>query len=163
VAIDPLIAADVDLNTILFNEHGFAERPEAILIVANPNLDSSFRLRLSLYAQVGQRLPSLVLYDWECPPETGLADLECFHFAHQAAFIRVERGPAYRAGDRVILRETPAAEGQSYALEPGDYDLSELRFEPGWSGEVWLVGARKSWAEAVTAIELALQPQVVRQ
>jgi hypothetical protein len=67
ITIDPAIAADVDLNEVLFNEHGFAERTEAVLMVTNPNVDGSYRLRVSFYAQVGQKIPSLLLYDWECP------------------------------------------------------------------------------------------------
>jgi hypothetical protein len=162
IAIDPAIAADVDLNEVLFNEHGFAERTKAVLIVTNPNVDSSYRLRVSLYAQVGQKIPSLLLYDWECPQGGRLADLECFHFAHKVAFIRVEKGPAYQSGDRIILREALTTGPRSYALEPGDYDLNRFMIEARRDVSWPIVWERKSWAESLAAIELDLRPQVIR-
>jgi hypothetical protein len=161
IAIDPAIADDVDLNEVLFNEHGFAERAEAVLIVTNPNVDSSYRLRVSLYAQVGQKIPSLILYDWEYPLSGHLADLNCFHFAHKAALIRIETGPAYQAGDRVVLREAPTTGSRSYALDPGDYDLTRLMVEE--RRDVWpgIVGEKKAWAEITAVIELELQPNII--
>ena len=161
IAIDPAIANDVDLNEVLFNEHGFAERTEAVLIVTNPNLDSSYRLRVSLYAQVGQKIPSLILYDWEYLRAERLADLNCFHFANKTALIRVEGGPAYQAGDRVILREGLASDSRSYTLELGDYDLTRLLVEESKDPTRPIVGERKSWAESLAALELELRPRVV--
>jgi hypothetical protein len=161
IAIDPAIAGDVDLNEVLFNEHSFAERAEAVLIVTNPNVDSSYRLRVSFYAQVGQKIPSLLLYDWECPQGEHLANLECFHFAHKVASIRVEKGPAYQAGDRAILREALTAGSQAYALEPGDYDLTRFMVEESRETAQPLIRVRKSWAEAIAAIALEFQPRVV--
>jgi hypothetical protein len=161
ITLDPAIAADVDLNEVLFDEHGFAERAEAVLLVTNPNIDSSYRLRVSLYAQVGQNIPSLLLYDWECSPRTHLADLECFHFAHKVAFIRVERGPAYQAGDRVILHEALTTGSQSYALEPGDYDLTQFMVEESREVALPIIQAKKSWAESLAAIELEFQPKII--
>lgn len=162
IAIDPAIADDVDLNEVLFNDHSFAERPEAVLIVTNPNVDSSYRLRVSLYAQVGQNIPSLLLYDWECPQGGRLADLECFHFAHKVALIRVEPGPAYEVGDRVVLREALTTGSRSYALEPGDYDLTRFMVEESREVAQPIIQARKSWAESLAAIELEFQPKVIR-
>jgi hypothetical protein len=162
VALDPLIAADVDLNEVIFNNRGFAERAEAVLIVANPNRDSSFRLRLSLYDRVGQKLPSLIFYDWEYPQGFGPTDLDLFHFANKAAFIRIEPGPDYHQGDRVILWETLRRGAQTYALEPGDYDLSQLPLaERDRAGRRLLVPS-KNWAETVAGIELELQPRVFK-
>lgn len=161
IAIDPAVADDVDLNEVLFNEHGFADRAEAVLIVTNPNVDSSYRLRVNLYAQMGQKIPSLILYDWECPLGEHLADLNCFHFANKAAFIRVERGPAYQEGDHVILREAVAAGARSHALEPGDYDLTRFLVEEGRDEAQPVVRPRKSWAETIAAIELELQPRII--
>ena len=161
IAIDPAIAGDVDLNEVLFNEQGLAERAEAVLIVTNPNVDSSYRLRVSLYAQVGQKIPSLILYDWEYPSGGRLADLNCFHFANKAAFIRVERGPAYQEGDRVILRETVASGSQTYALEPGDYNLTGLLVEESKDVSRPIVHGRKYCAETVVALELELQPRII--
>lgn len=162
IAIDPAIAGDVDLNEVLFNEHGFTERAEAVLIVTNPNVDSSYRLRVSFYAQLGQKIPSLLLYDWECPQGEHLADLNCFHFAHKVASIRVEKGPTYQEGDRVILREALTTGCRSYALEPGDYDLTRFMVEESRDVTQPIVWARKSWAENLAALELNLQPQVIR-
>jgi hypothetical protein len=161
IAIDPVIAHDVDLNEVLFDERGFAERAEAVLIVANPNLDSSYRLRLSFYTQPGQHIPSLVLYDWEYSQDRHLADLNYFHFANKAAFIRIEKGPAYREGDRIILREALTSDAESYALEPGDYDLTRFMVVERQDVSRPLVRARKSWAETLAAIELDLRPGIV--
>jgi hypothetical protein len=161
IAIDPAIADDVDLNEVRFNEHGFAERAEAVLIVTNPDVDSSHRLRVSLYAQVGQKIPSLILYDWECPQSTHLADLNCFHFAHKTAFIRIERGPTYQARDRVILREALGPSSQTHALEPSDYDLTRFMVEESRDVAQPIVRERKAWAETVAALELELQPGII--
>jgi hypothetical protein len=161
IAIDPAVAGDVDLNEVLFDERGFAERAEAVLIVTNPNLDSSYRLRVSLYPQMDQKIPSLLLYDWEYSQEGFLTDLEQFHCAHKVAFIRVEPGPTYQAGDRVILREAPAVGSRSYALEPGDYDLTRFMVEEGREVAQPLIRSQKSWAETLAAIELQFQPTVI--
>jgi hypothetical protein len=163
IAVDPAIADDVDLNQVIFDNHGFADRAEAILIVTNPNPDSSFRLRVSLYDQVGQQLPSLVFYDWEYPAVVRLTDLDLFHFANKAAFIRVERGPTYQEGDRIILWETLEHGSRTQALEPGNYDLNQIMLlekrRRGWRS---FIRERKCWADTVAGIELDLQPQVVR-
>ncbi|GIK36898.1 MAG: hypothetical protein BroJett011_07310 [Chloroflexota bacterium] len=161
VAIDPAIAGDVDLDEVLFNEHGFAERAEAVLIVTNPNADSSYRLRVNFFAQLGQKIPTLLLYDWECPQGGHLADLDCFHFAHKVASLRVEKGPAYREGDRVVLREALTTGSRSYALEPGDYDLTRFMVEEGGEAAPPLIHVRKSWAETIAAIELEFEPRVI--
>ncbi len=162
IAIDPAIAADVDLNEVLFNKDGFAERAKAVLLITNPDVGGNYRLRVSLYAQVGQKIPSLLLYDWECPKRGLLADLEWFHFAHRVAFIRVEKGPAYQAGDRIILREAPATGCRSYMLEPGDYDLTRFMVEESREVRRSIIRERKSWAENLAALELNLQPQIIR-
>lgn len=161
IAIDPAVAGDVDLDDVLINEHGFAERAAAILFVTNPNVDSSYRLRLCLYSQVGQKIPSIVLYDWECTPGEYLADLNCFNFANRADFIRIEPGPGYQPGDRVVLREALAAGSRSYALEPGEYDLTRFMVEERTEVGQPLIHTRKLWADMMAAIEFELQPTIV--
>lgn len=162
VAVDPVIAADVDLNEVIFDNHGFAGRTEAVLIVTNPNLNNGFRLRLSLYDQVGQKLPSLIFYDWEYPQGVGPTDLNLFHFANKAAFIRLEKGPDYQPGDRVILWEALKRDARIYALEPGDYDLTQLRLTESEAGRQHLVRESKNWADTVAGIELELQHQLLK-
>ena len=162
IAIDPANAADVDLNDVIFNAQGFADRAAAVLIVTNPNPDSSFRLRISLYDQVGQKLPSLIFYDWEYAPDVQLADLNHFHFANKAAFIRIEKGPNYQAGDQVILWETLARDSRTHQLDPGDYDLKRLMLEESGAGSWSFIQDRKSWAKTVSGLELDLQPRVIR-
>jgi hypothetical protein len=163
IAIDPAIAADVDLNEILFDDRGFADRASAVLIVTNPNPDSSFRLRVSLYDQVGQKYPSLVFYDWEYPRGYRQANLNHFHFANKTALIRIERGPAYQPSDRVILRESLQHGSGSLTLEPGDYDLCQLMWlEEKRSDLQPVIPERKCWSETVAGIELDLHPRVVR-
>jgi hypothetical protein len=162
IVIDPAIAADVDLNTVLCGERSFANRAEAVLIVTNPNPDSSFRLRLSLYGRLDQELPSLVFYDWECPAALPLTDLHRFHFANKAEFIRIEKGPGYREGDRVILRETLDRGSRTYVLEPGEYDLNQFVLEEQGQGTWSFFPEIKFWADTVAGIELELQPLVTR-
>jgi hypothetical protein len=159
VAIDPLIAADVNLNEVMFDERSFTERAEAVLIVTNPNPDSSFRLRVNLYDQTGQKLPSLIFYDWEYQQELGPINLAQFHFNHKAAVIRLETGPDYRQGDNVTLWATlePGAQ-TTYTLEPGDYDLTRFPIPTSES----VVRPQTSWAKALSAIEFKLQPRLVR-
>jgi hypothetical protein len=162
VAIDPAIAGDVNLNEVLCHKYSFAERAEAVLIVANPNMDGSYRLRVSFYTQLGQKIPSLLLYDWECPQGGRLVDLACFHLAHQVAFIRIEKGPAYQVRDCVRLREALTTGSCSYALEPGDYDLTHFMVEESREAAPPLIHVKKSWTETMGAIELELQPRVMR-
>lgn len=162
VAVDPAVAADVDLNSVLFDHHGFAGRAEAVVVVTNPNPDSSYRLRMSLYDQVGQLWPSLIFYDWEYPADEPIADLSQFHFEQKAAFIRVEAGPAYQPGDRVILRESRGTDTPSQALEPGDYDLTEWLLPVAEVSPWQPHNPRQSWAEMVVAVELDLQPRLLR-
>ncbi len=162
VAIDPAIVADVDLNEILFDKQGFADRAAAILIVTNPHSDSRYRLRVNLYDQVGQKYPSLVFYDWEYPRGFRLADLNLFHFANKIAFIRIEPGPAYQPGDRVILRESLAQGTRSLVLEPGQYDLGQLMVMEQKSDPWPFIREHKCWAETVTGIELDLKPRLIK-
>lgn len=163
IAIDPAIAADVDLNQVIFDDRGFADRASAILILTNPNPDSSFRLRLSLYDRVGQKYPSLVFYDWEYPADLHLADLNQFHFANKTAFIRIERGPAYEYGDRAILRESLEHGGRCLTLEPGEYNLCQLMLLENIRPDAWsFIHPKKCWAETVVGIELKLQPRLFR-
>lgn len=159
IALDPAIAGDVNLDEVLFDEQSFAARAEAVLFITNPNFDNSYRLRVSLYAQAGQRIPSLLLYDWEYPRSGYLADLERFHFANKTAFIRIEPGPAYHEGDRVILRDALATDSRTYVLAPGDYDLARLPVEESQAEP--LVRSPRLWAESVAALELALQPRLI--
>lgn len=161
IAIDPAVADDVDLNEVPVNEHSFAERAEAVLFITNPNIDSSYRLRVTFYTQVGQKIPSLILYDWECPSAGSLTDLNCFHLARRAAFIRIESGPAYQDGDRIILRESLMSGFPSYTLMPGYYDLTRFMVDARQAEIQPLIRERKPLAETITAIELKLQPTVI--
>lgn len=159
VAIDPLIAADVNLNEVIFDDCGFSERAEAVLIVTNPNPDSSFRLRVSLYDQTGQKLPSLIFYDWEYPQQLGPINLAQFHFNHKAAFIRLEAGPDYKPGDKVSLQAALEPDAQAACpLEPGDYDLTHF-LVPAGEG---VVRPQISWARVLSGIEFRLQPRLIR-
>jgi len=162
IVVDPAVSADVDLNEVLFDHRGFARRAAAILIVTNPYPDNRYRLRISLYDQVGQKLPSLIFYDWEYPAEGRLADLNRFHFANKAAFIRVEPGPNYQEGDRVIIWETLTHGSRTHALELGDYDLSQLILQDSGYGTWTFIQDKKSWAETVSGLELDLRPRVIR-
>lgn len=163
VTIDPMIAADVNLNEVIFDDRSFTERAEAVLIITNPNPDSSFRLRVSLYDQTRQKLPSLIFYDWEYPQQFGPTNLDLFHFAHRAAFIRLETGPDYKAGDKVTLWATLSSGVQtSYTLEPGDYDLTRFLVSVGTAGVEQLVDASLPWAKVLTAIQFKLQPRLIR-
>jgi hypothetical protein len=128
VSIDPEVVADVDLNAI-----GFADKAAAVKVVLNPNSTGGFRLRVSLFDRVGQTIPNLILYDFEFPPHIALADLNRFHFADKAAFVRVKRGPDFRQGDRVVLRDTVQAGGGSFTIEPAtgpvvEVDLNAVAF-----------------------------------
>jgi hypothetical protein len=162
IVIDPAIIDDVDLNEVLFDDRSFANRAEAVLIVTNPNSDSSYRLRLSLYDRLGQELPSLIFYDWEYSADMPLADLNLYHFANKAEFIRIEKGPAYQAGDRVILRENLVQGSRTYVLEPGEYDLHQfvLTEEPRRARS--FIREIRFWADSVAGIELDLQPAIVK-
>ena len=161
VTIDPDIASEVHLDEIMFNARGFAERPAAIMIVTNPNQDSSYRLRISLFDQVDQQIPSLVFYDWEYPGGVHLADLRPFHFADKTAYIRVEPGPDYQPGDQVVLWDKIAKDSPTYALEPGEYDLSRLILEEH-QNEPWaFMQTQRSWLNTVSGVTFALQPKVL--
>ena len=100
VSIDPDVEADVDLDLV-----GFADEAAAAKIVLNPNVDGAFRLRIQLFDEVNRRVPHLLLYDWQFPPEEGPADLNTFHFADKAAFVILDRGPAFGDGDTVVLQD----------------------------------------------------------
>jgi hypothetical protein len=99
VSIDPDVEADVDLNLV-----GLAVKAAAAKIVLNPNEDGAFRLRIQLFNEVNRRVPNLVLYDWQFPPEEGPADLNTFHFADKTAFVIIDRGPTFVDGDTVVLQ-----------------------------------------------------------
>jgi len=144
ISVDPAVAGDVDLNKVIVeNGNNFADKAAAVLIVTNPNQNGSFRLRVSLYDQVGQEFPTLILYDWEFPPSLRFADLNLFHFADRAAFIRVEQGPNYINGDRIILWDAleTGKNTQSYGI--GEYDLNIDNF-----------------ADKAAGVEFDLQPPV---
>jgi hypothetical protein len=98
VSVDPDIADDVNLNVV-----GFADKAAAVKIILNANPNGGFRLRISLFDRVGQTTPNLVFYDFEFVPHETLIDLNRFHFADKAAFVRVERGPNFRQGDRIFV------------------------------------------------------------
>lgn len=158
--IDPDIATDVELQQITLDVGGLVDHTAAILFVTNPNRDSRFRLRISLYDSVGAELPWLVFYDWEPSLRRSLTNLDRFHFANKTAFILIHEGPAYQPGDLVILRAGTAAKTPLLALEPGGYDLTQFPLErkaSRWS----LAGERKSWAEAVTGLGVDLSPRLV--
>jgi hypothetical protein len=115
---------------------------------------------MSLYDQVGQLWPSLIFYDWEYSTDQPIAYLSQFHFEQKAAFIRVEAGPAYQPGDRVILRESRSTGTPSLALEPGDYDLTEWLLPIAEVSPWQPHNLHQSWAEMVVAVELDLQPRL---
>jgi len=148
ISVDPDVTGDVDLNRVIFNNAGFADRTAAVLIVTNPNQDGGFRLRVKLLDRVGQEFPTLILYNWEFPPRLRFADLNLFNFADKTAFIQVERGPNFRDGDRIILWDELKAGTITQTLEPGDFDLNTLVHSDG------------NWADKVAAIEFDLQPPV---
>lgn len=119
ISIDPDVSNNINLN-----ELSFADKAAAVKIVSNPNDDGGYRLRVLLYDRVGQQVPHLILYDWEFGPPQKFADLNLFHFADKAAFIRVERGPNYRRGDRIHLWDRLRLPTDKLSLEPGAYDLN---------------------------------------
>jgi hypothetical protein len=133
ICIDPDIAADVDLNHVVFNNGGFADKAAAVVFVFNPNPTGGYRLRVSLYdSAVATQFPTLVLYDWEQPnkSEFDFVDLNPFHFADKAAAIRVESGPDYRVGDRVILLDAGKIGEEGRSFEPSGelIDLNSSSF-----------------------------------
>lgn len=138
VSVDPAVSRDANLNAV-----DFADKAAAVQIVHNPHRSGSYRLRVSLYDRVGQRLPNLILYDWEFVPNQRIADLNLFHFADKAAFIRVERGPGYRRGDRILLWDSLRAGSRTQSYGPGAWDLN-----------------RDGWADKAAAVEFDLQPPV---
>jgi hypothetical protein len=138
-----------------FNNTGFADRAAALLIVLNPNENGDFRLRVSLFDQVTQAFPTLILYDWEFPPSFRFADLNFFNFADKTAFVRVERGGLYQVGDRVILRDVLEAGSLGLSLDPliqEEYNLNEITF---------LQDPLSTWADRVAGVQFDLQPPVV--
>lgn len=150
ISVDPDVAPNVDLNRVLFNNEGFADKAAAVLIVTNPNPDGSFRLRVQLFDQVQQEFPTLILYDWEFPPSLRFADLNLFVFADKAAFVRIETGSNFRNGDRIILWDALESGSRTITLEPGNFDLNDIiHTEPGGT-----------WADRVAAIEFDLQSPV---
>lgn len=161
VVIDPAVAHDVDLNHIPLGNHSFTDQTGAILIITNPNPNNVYRLRVSLYSQLDQRLPSLIFYDWEYPGKSRITDLSRFHFTKKANFLRVERGPDFVPGDKVVLWETLDQGSQTCALEPGNYDLSQLLMADGEDTFSSIIESEKSWAEAVAGITFDLQPKLV--
>ncbi|HRV92574.1 MAG TPA: hypothetical protein P5526_10465 [Anaerolineae bacterium] len=161
VAIDPIIADDVDLNQLYYEAQAIENRTAGVLIVTSPNPDSGYRLRVSLYKDADQRLPSLLFYDWEYPSRTRPLDLNRFHFAHKAAVITIEPGPNYEAGDRVLLREGLGGASRIHALEPGTYNLHQLMPERKAAAAMPLIRTRRNWAELLAGLEFELQPRVV--
>ena len=162
VVLDPAIANDVDLNDVIFDDRGFADRAEAILMIISPRFDNSFRMRISLFDKMGQSLPSLIFYDWELPQTRRLTDLDHFHFKNKAAFIRIEPGPNYQPGDRVILRESLEPNSRRLALKPGAYNLHQIYLLQESRRSRWsLSRAKQCWADTVAGLELNLQPRVV--
>jgi hypothetical protein len=113
VSVDPDIADDVNLNVV-----GFADKAAAVKIILNPNSNGGFRLQISFFDRVGQTIPNLVFYDFEFVPHETLVDLNRFHFADKAAFVRVERGPDFRQGDRILLLDTVQGGGATFPIEP---------------------------------------------
>lgn len=161
VAIDPVIADDVDLNQLYYEVQATENRTAAVLIVTSPNPDSGYRLRVSLFKDAEQQLPSLLFYDWEYPSQTRPIDLNRFHFAHKTAIITIEPGPNYQDGDRILLREGAAASSRTHALEPGSYDLHQLMPERKAVAGAPLIRTRRNWAELLAGLEFDLRPQVV--
>jgi hypothetical protein len=161
IAIDPDIVRDVDLNALVVDDQPFADRIAAVQIIPTPNQDNSYHLRICLYSQMDQPLPSLIFYDWEYPMGLRSVDLRRFHFANKTAFIQVEAGSAYRTGDRVILWERMRTGAHTQALEPGVYNLNELEIHEHQPSSFPWVRGRHYWAETVAGLEFDLKPQLM--
>lgn len=147
VALDPTIQEDVDLNAVIFNNRGFADRAAAVEIILNPDLAGGYRLRVQLFDTVPQQLPTLVIYDFEftrpgdfIDPNgegTGFADLNQFHFADKTARIIVDKGPNWRDGDRIRVWDEIRAGATRFDIEPtvgNGIDLN--RFEGGFADKI---------------------------
>lgn len=138
-SVDPAVVGDVDLNRI-----DFADKAAAVQIVTNSDPNGGFRLRVLLYNSPEQtEIPDLVLYDWEFPPSVRFADLNLFGYADTVAYIRVQKGPNYKSGDRIFLWDSLESGSDSMAYEPGDYDLNV-----------------DGWADKAAGVEFDLQPPV---
>jgi hypothetical protein len=154
IALDPTIAVDVDLNAVLFNDRGFADKAAAVEIILNPDPTGGYRLRVQLFDTVPQQLPSLVLYEFEFDAPGGLidpngegtrfADLNQFHFADKTARIIVETGPNFQDGDRVRLWD---------AIQPG---TNKLDIEPTEGDGIDLNGM--GWADRAAGIQFMFAP-----
>jgi len=120
-AIDPDVEGDVDLNLI-----DFADKAAGVELVLNPRL-STYRLRVQLFDTLAADAPpTLVFYDWDAAANA--LDLNLFHFAGKAARVRVDKGPCYVDGDRIV------ASSSSDFVEwwPGDHNLND----GGWADRV---------------------------
>jgi hypothetical protein len=136
VAVDPDVKSDVDLNRV-----GFADKTAALKFILNPNPTGGFRLRVQLFDRFDQRIPNIILYDWQYPPEEGPADLNSYHFADKAAFVILQRGPNFQEGDSISLQDTvdgdnefpiePQGETTEVDLDTGNFanKAAALRFE----------------------------------
>ena len=124
ITVDPLVAADVDLNAM-----GFADKAAALHFQLNPT--GQFRLRIDLHDQLGQPYPNLSLYDWQADPR-GPIDLNRLHFADKAARVRLTTGGGFRPGDHVrLLDEVRSVDTDMITVDPlvaADVDLNAVGF-----------------------------------
>jgi hypothetical protein len=84
-----------------------------------------------------------VLYDWQFPPEEGPADLNTFHFADKAAFVIIDRGPAFVDGDTVLLQDKVGGGGEELFI-PSDEPTTEVNLNT------------KNFADKAAALRFAL-------
>jgi len=124
VAIDPDIKYKVDLNKVIFNNRGFADRAAAAKFITHPNIDGGYRLRVRLFDRESpgykQNYPTLIFYDWQVDLDNPKIDLNKFNFADKTAYIIVEKGPKYQKGDRIILHDHSAKSSIKLILEPDE-------------------------------------------
>ncbi len=154
IAIDPDIRSVVDLNNVIFNNHGFADRAAALKFVTNPHADGSYRLRVRLFDKESptrsqQRYPTLIFYDWQVQAENPIIRLHDFNFDDKTAFVIVDKGSGYRKGDRIILHDHAGKHSHKLILEPDSWK-SSMTFNLNAPGYVF--------ADKAAFLEFALVP-----
>ena len=123
VAVDPAVAADVDLHRVNFDDKAAAAK-----FVYNRYRNGQWRLRVQLFDTVPQVYPSLIIYDWEGDMNVPI-DLNPFHFADKAAKARVDRGPAYKDCDQVDLLDAVRQPTLTQTLETGTTNLHRWNWD----------------------------------
>lgn len=108
IAIDYDVNPIVNLNKVILNDRGFADRAARVQFVHNPTPTGEFRLRVRLYDQdpgVDEELiryPTLIFYDWD----RARVDLSTYHLKGKTAFAIVEKGGDYLEGDVAVLLDS---------------------------------------------------------